>query len=277
MWACAERSIANSISKINNLSYSDIDSEGTLYSSARNKPSFVGKKDFKRSGKKSKSTFSEIEVTSGQPAIHHGGGVPYGGKILSKTNGDAYSNSFTVEDGVVKEFEGTEDTSGMSANINFEGSITSSIGKDAKDGKSLLLDCAGSMVSWIGQDSQGRSIVTQTDGGVVMEIGNPDKNDMYTAGESSNGSLYLRVNITKKGTVDNPNRKNFKGEKDDYVISISEKGLVIWGANPNTPMIFRNAGDINLESTRVLYIYLAMIRYTTKKVLKNLVILKLKL
>ena len=105
------------------------------------------------------------------------------------------------------------------------------------------------MISWIGQDSYGRSIVTQTDGAVIMEIGNPDKNDVYNAAQTSKGSLYLRVNVTNKGTVEKP-VDNESGERDDYIISISEKGLMIWGANPTTPMIFRNAGDINLESTR---------------------------
>jgi hypothetical protein len=249
MWACAERSISNSVSAINNLSYSKIDEENPIYTTARKKASFVRKKDLGRSGKKDLQSFSEVEVSSGSPAIHHGGDVPFGGKTISKTNGNPYSNSFVVEDEDVKRFEGTDDTSGISANINFEGAVVSSIGKDTRDGKSMLLDCAGSMVSWIGQDSAGRSIVTQTDGGVIMEIGNPDKNDMYSEGEASKGSLYIRVNVTKKGTVNNP-INNDNGEKDDYVISISDKGLIIWGANPNTPMVFRNAGDINLESTR---------------------------
>lgn len=249
MWACAERSIANTVSSINNISYATIDKDNMIYPNPRKKSFFVGKKDLKKSGQKELHYSSEVEVFSGSPAIHHGGDVPYGGKNKRKTNGNPYSNAFTVDDGEVNRFNKTEDTSGISANINFEGSVISSIGKDAKDGKSLLMDCAGSMISWIGQDAQGRSIVTQTDGGVIMEIGNPDKNDMYSQGEGSNGSLYIRVNVTKKGTVNKP-IDNDEGEKDDYVISISEKGLIIWGANPNTPMVFRNAGDINLESTR---------------------------
>lgn len=249
MWACAERSIANTVSSVNNISYSTISEDNTIYPNPRNKPSFVGKRDLKKSGQKEQSNISEVEVFGGPPAIHHGGDVPYGGKSVRKSKANPYSNAFTVEDGEAEPISKTEDASGVSANINFEGSVISSIGKDNKDGKSLLMDCAGSMISWIGQDEQGRSIVTQTDGGVIMEIGNPDKNDMYTDGQSSNGSLYIRVNVTKKGTVSNP-VDNEEGEKDDYVISISDKGLIIWGANPNTPMVFRNAGDINLESTR---------------------------
>ena len=250
MWACAERSIANSISDINPLTIGSIEDTKPVYKIPRNKPGFVNKKDFKKSGKKEVSGYSDIEITCGQPAIHHGGDVAYGGRGFSQTGGKAYSNAFEIDDSNPKRIANTEDSSGVSGNINFEGSLISSIGRDSKDGKSLLMDCAGSMVSWFGADNQGRSIVTQTDGSVILEIGNPDNHDKDTTIRSGqNGSLYLRVNITQKGTVDKP-INNKSGEKDDYVISISDKGLVIWGANPNTPMIFRNAGNINLESTR---------------------------
>jgi len=249
MWACAERSIANSISSINNVSYSKIDESNPIYKFARYTAAVVSSKDLQTSGKKELSTFSEVEVIGGSPAIYHGGDVSYGANSSQKASSRAYSNAFEVKDSEPVEIPGTEDPSGISANINLEGSLISSFGKDSKDGKSILMDCAGSMISWFGQDSNGRSIVTQTDGAVIMEIGNPDKNDVYNAASTSNGSLYLRVNVTSKGTVDKPVDNN-NGETDDYIISISEKGLMIWGANPNTPMVFRNAGDINLESTR---------------------------
>ena len=54
--------------------------------------------------------------------------------------------------------------------INLEGSLETSIGKDNRDQKSILLDAAGSMVAWFGKDSNGRSLVVQTDGDVAMNI-----------------------------------------------------------------------------------------------------------
>ena len=251
MWACAERSIANSISEVRTLSYTTEDQENPIYQIPRNKPGVIEVTDFKKNGKKPRLKYSTIEVLSGKPAIHNGGGNYYGGQPASKVEGKPYSNSFKVEDQVIIDDRDTsEDPGGISGNINFEGSVITSIGKDNYDGKSMLMDCAGSLVSWIGADKNGRSLVTQTDGGVILEIGNPDKQDMYQEGKSSNGSLYIRVNVTSKGSASAPNERNKKGEFDDYIISVSEEGLVIWGANPNKPMIFRNAGNINIESTR---------------------------
>ncbi len=216
MWACAERSIANSISSINNVSYSKIDESNPIYKFARYTAAVVSSKDLQTSGKKELSTFSEVEVIGGSPAIYHGGDVSYGANSSQKASSRAYSNAFEVKDSEPVAIPGTEDPSGISANINLEGSLISSFGKDSKDGKSILMDCAGSMISWFGQDSNGRSIVTQTDGAVIMEIGNPDKNDVYNAASTSNGSLYLRVNVTSKGTVDKPVDNN-NGETDDYL------------------------------------------------------------
>jgi hypothetical protein len=70
------------------------------------------------------------------------------------------------------------------------------------------------------------------------------------------GRFDLRVNVTDKGFYDSDgNRKkdqaghtDDKPNSSDYIISISEHGLVIAGMKSGAPMIIRNDGPLVLES-----------------------------
>jgi hypothetical protein len=201
-----------------------------------------------------------VGVSPGSPAIDPGGGVLVAGKDLTLDFDEndnranyQYTNSFAVsknDDGDVvsttnvdESGESRKASGGKSANLNFEGAIEASVGADHNDMKSIILDTAGSMIAWFGKDKNNRSLILQTDGDALINVGG-------TNGDKFNeGRFELRVNVNHKG---------FLGEEaeetnaSDYIISISKNGLVIAGMNTGSPMIIRNDGDICLESTSKL-------------------------
>ena len=74
------------------------------------------------------------------------------------------------------------------------------------------------------KDKNGRSIVAQTDGEVLLNIGG-----FSGSGDGFNkGRFDLRVNVTNKGITKDA-ETNSKYYNSDYIISISDKGLVIAG------------------------------------------------
>ena len=214
-------------------------------------------------------------VAPGAPAINPGGRISVAGR--KKRDYGTYSNAFstTTDEGVAKkervDFGGipTVSPAGRSANINTEGSIEMSIGSDEADKKSLVLDMAGSMVAWFGKDENGRSVIMQTDGSVLVNIGGSygkgDGSEYEGAGSEANlsevfnkGSLDIRVNVVDKGFVGSSPPKSPKNKNpmaSDYLISISDKGLVIAGMHTGKPMIIRNDGNIHIESTNTLRLF----------------------
>lgn len=60
---------------------------------------------------------------------------------------------------------------GRSLNMNLDGSAEISIGADTADRKSLVMDLAGGVVSHFGRDRNGRSLIHQTDGDVIIQVG----------------------------------------------------------------------------------------------------------
>jgi len=261
MYAAAEMLIANSIQNIF-IPFQNAKCTGYIPGNSVGKPFERKSKDYDGAGADDTEVnyMSAIGVSPASPAIDPGGGVFVAGQDLTldtEENGNRtnlqYTNSFSVSKGDDNEFgsintdssgESRRDPGGKSANLNFEGSIEASIGRDNNDKKSIVLDAAGSMIAWFGMDKSGRSMVVQTDGEVLFNIGG-------TNGDQFNpGRFDLRVNVTHKG---------FLGEDDvnvtnssDYLISISENGLVIAGMKPGTPMVIRNDGDLCVESTAKL-------------------------
>lgn len=204
---------------------------------------------------------SSVAVLPGPPALYPGGGTIVAGlSSLSEEYGinQPYTNSFVITGSSGKfatEIKGAtsgvgggpKSPGGKSANINFEGAADISVGKDDWDQKSLVLDTAGSVISWFGRDRHGRSLIAQTDGDVLINVGGRSP----SGGEFNAGRFDLRVNVTDKGIVGQG--KKFApeggGHASDYVISISDAGLVIAGMVPGQPMIIRNDGPLSLEST----------------------------
>jgi len=111
---------------------------------------------------------------------------------------------------------------------------------------------------WLGKDKNNRSMIFQSDGDVLVNVGgsySPTPNSDSDP-EFNPGRFDLRVNVVDKGFHDSANSRSMigskfsddKGYSSDYLISISDKGLVISGMQAGAPMIIRNDGDIMLES-----------------------------
>lgn len=60
---------------------------------------------------------------------------------------------------------------GRSAHFNLDGSMELNIGADTVDRKSFVVDMAGGTISHYGRDVSGRSIIHQSDGDVIVQIG----------------------------------------------------------------------------------------------------------
>lgn len=137
---------------------------------------------------------------------------------------------------------------GRSGLMNFEGSVEISIGKDDGDEKSLLLDTAGSLVAWFGADANGRSIVANTDGSVLLNIGDYtlDDNDVPIFNP---GLLAVRVNLVdekKKGALKIEEVADSK-DRSDHILYLGPKGMIFTTGN-GTPLVIRSSGDMLLES-----------------------------
>jgi len=91
---------------------------------------------------------------------------------------------------------------GRSLHANLDGSAVISIGADNIDSKSLLLDLEGGVVSHYGTDNDGRSIIHQSDGTVLMQIGSqntPGRLELHLV----NGSNAQKIIIDERGmTID---------------------------------------------------------------------------
>lgn len=212
---------------------------------------------------------SVVAVEPGPSAIYSGGGeggngvgTLIAGKLyLDENKNPPYSNSFNsaiVGDEVSAQIADGEEPAkpvgGKSANINLNGSLELSVGKDNYDQKSIILDTAGSIIAWLGKDKNNRSMVFQTDGDLLINVGgtytgtNPDDRQM------NKGRFDLRVNITDKKfvgtefTTDTPERGGNPGAQSDFIFSFSEAGIVLAGMKSEVPMIIRNEGPILIES-----------------------------
>lgn len=218
--------------------------------------------------------YSAVRVSPGPPAISTGGDTVVSGIRYSDDDPEQpiISNYFntTTADGnpdVTVSSEGGTFTNvvthgGVSANINLEGSIEMSVGADNVDNKSMILDTAGSLVMWLGKDKKNRSMIFQSDGDVLMNIGGsyPKSASPDDTPPMNIGRFDLRVNVVDKGFYDSGNTISSnktkygagtigdKPNSSDYTISISEHGLVIAGMKSGAPMIIRNDGPLVLES-----------------------------
>lgn len=211
---------------------------------------------------------SVVGVLPSQPAIYPGGntvvsGLLYDDDDSSPPLSNLFESSVEGEDVraniVDEEGDPAIPSGGKSANLSFLGSLELSIGADNFDRKSIVLDTEGSFVSWFGKDRNDRSMIMQTDGGVFMNIGGTYEDQNSERPIMNKGRFDLRVNVTDKGFVDTQFDANSFDEEtgnplgqSDYIISISEEGIVIAGMKSGKPMILRNDGKILIESTEDL-------------------------
>jgi hypothetical protein len=211
--------------------------------------------------------YSAVQVNPEVPAISTGGDTFAAGVLYDSDDQrqPVISNYFKTSDGdegikvsPSNTFENIVTHGGVSANVNLEGSLELSVGSDNVDNKSIVLDTAGSLIAWLGRDKAGRSAIVQSDGDILVNIGGS-----YTSGSDPNekpifnpGRFDLRVNVVDKGFYDSDVVRSKIGNKveddkpysSDYIISISENGLVISGMKADAPMVIRNDGPLMLES-----------------------------
>jgi len=265
MYAIAERLIACNISKIN-IPETFVNDEGLIEGNSYNKPFEIFDSDQKivegtdLSATNPVTFMSTVNVFPAPPVIYSGGDTVVGGVELSDDQtAPPYSNSFVLEKDETGSFtpkiidtafgDPRAKIGGKSAAMNFEGSIETSIGSDHTDKKSIVLDTAGSMLAWLGKDANGRSLVLQSDGEVLVNIGGT-YTDSVENPKMNVGKFVLRVNVSDKKHMDFENTDPDGKETDsDFIISIGEEGLVIAGMKKNAPMIIRNDGKILIESS----------------------------
>ena len=86
----------------------------------------------------------------------------------------------------------TPNAGGRSLHINLDGSVEASIGADTIDRKSLVLDLEGGTVSHFGRDLRGRSIIHQSDGDVIIQVGGTGISEGDT--ENKPGRIEIHLN-----------------------------------------------------------------------------------
>lgn len=268
MYAIAERLIANNISSVS-IPESFTNEDGLVEGIAVGKPFEVLDEEEDTSENIGELEDAEFQLPSymsvarivpAAPAMYSGGDTVVCG--LDLTNDDVappFSNSFVLEKGEGDEFEARiidplykderARAGGKSAVINFEGSVESSVGRDNRDGKSIVLDTAGAILAWIGVDEQGRSMVLQTDGELLVNVGGSYFGTDQDERTMNVGKFVLRVNVSDKGHLTTESGDEKYNVDSDFVISIGEEGLVIAGMKQGAPMVIRNDGKILIEST----------------------------
>ena len=184
------------------------------------------------------ASYGTVLVEPQTPVINPGGSFIFAGKAYSDL--PIYSNSDADASDSCPSY------SGVSTNINLEGSLEASIGADSSDGKSVTLDTQGGAVMWFGKDKKNRSLSVQTDGDAMFNIGGHSSDGTFNPGR-----FDLRVNLTNKGLLtddEDANKENPDVYDSDFIISISEKGIIISGMKKNVPMMINNSGLIALQS-----------------------------
>jgi hypothetical protein len=129
---------------------------------------------------------------------------------------------------------------GRSLHLNLDGSLEASIGSDSVDGKSLVLDTAGGTITHFGRDRNDRSIIHQSDGDVIIQVGGGGVVDKRF---NTDQPISGRVEIHLYRTVEPTNPSKIIIDQDGMTIDI--KG--------NT--IIRSSGDLALMAGAKLLLH----------------------
>jgi hypothetical protein len=89
---------------------------------------------------------------------------------------------------------------GRSMHANLDGSMELSVGADTINKKSIVLDTQGAVISSIGKDKNGRSIIQQTDGDVILQIGGSTPASGGALNLAQAGKLEIHVSRGAGGT-----------------------------------------------------------------------------
>lgn len=276
MYATAERLIANRIERINVCHQSAPADDGSDIGVAIPNPFVVLMEDVpseEEGGAGDDPVYpkfmSTVSIVPAKPALKTGGDTLVAGVFYDGDNNPPLSNSFESTQGadgniginiVDENQEARGKVGGKSAHVMLGGSIEASIGADNIDKKSILLDTDGGAVVWLGTDNKtpGRSLVMQTDGEMFINVGGSYRNDDPDNPSFNPGRFEMRVNVVDKGFVgaefvdtesgESPDEGGNPFKESDFIISISERGIVIAGNKSGAPMIIRNEDQLVLES-----------------------------
>jgi len=113
---------------------------------------------------------------------------------------------------------------GRSVHANLDGSMEMSIGADTIDNKSLVLDLQGGMISHFGKDNNGRSVIHQSDGDVIIQVGGEGIDDT--------GERPGRIEIHLA-----------RGDETPQRIVIDEQGMTI---DVQGNMLLSSSGDFTI-------------------------------
>lgn len=169
---------------------------------------------------------------------------------VKATDSPAYTTTISVQPtpGAIASNIDPQFAGGRSGQMNFEGSLEISVGKDDGDEKSILLDAAGSLISWFGTDTHGRSAVVNADGSVLLSIGDYVI-DINGKEVFNKGELTIRVNLVDEKTNGALQPGDVADNKttSDHIFHLGPNGVVVSTGN-GTPLVLRSSGDILLEA-----------------------------
>jgi len=165
------------------------------------------------------------------------GSVTDSNKLAGATRAGPVSSTVTNK---IPDLNGTSEANagGRSMNLNLDGSMEMSIGADTVDRKSLVIDTQGSVISHYGADRNGRSIIHQSDGTVIIQIGGggTDVSDSRFGDDSSRPGR-LEIHLNKPGLLG--------GSGTPQKIIIDEGGMTL---DVQGNMYFKSSGDMILDS-----------------------------
>lgn len=122
---------------------------------------------------------------------------------------------------------------GRSLHANLDGSMEMSVGADTVDKKSIVIDTQGGVISHFGMDKNGRSVIQQTDGDIIIQVGGDitSGDDRFDDEQERSGRIEIHLNRPGQGT---PQK-----------ILIDENGMTL---DIQGNMFFRSSGDMAFDS-----------------------------
>lgn len=128
---------------------------------------------------------------------------------------------------------------GRSIHANLDGSAEIFIGADSIDRKSLVIDLAGGVISHYGRDRNGRSLIHQTDGDVIIQIGGKgiSGDDRFKlSSDTENRPGRIEIHLNRPG-------------KTSQKIIIDENGMTI---NIEGNVALASTGDFSISAGGML-------------------------
>ena len=157
--------------------------------------------------------------------------IAIGAEILADTGDDTFVNTSLNNDLL----NPAADAGGRSVHANLDGSLELNVGRDTADKKSILLDTAGSLIAHLGRDSRNNSVVAQTDGDVLMQVG----------GSSVRGESQMPTNAFKLYVSD--------GSGNFHKIEVKDEGIFITSAT-NSNIVIQSQNNLILDAKGQVFV-----------------------